>query len=84
VTVTAVTSLVPSERGYVAVGADGTADGARHETWVSDDGGSWKKLPQPGRPRFDYGPGLVADGPAGVIGVSGSKAEDELVVWQLR
>ena len=84
VQVTAVTSLVRSERGYVAVGAE--ADpwvGARHETWVSDDGVSWTRLPQRDVPQFDHGPGLVADGPAGVIGISGS-SDDELVVWQLR
>jgi hypothetical protein len=85
VTVSAVTSLVLSDRGYVAVGAEGDpTEGSRHETWVSADGVSWTMLPGAGRPRFDYGPGLVADGPAGVIGISGSKAEDELVVWQLR
>jgi hypothetical protein len=84
VQVTAVTSLVRSERGYVAVGAE--ADpwvGARHETWVSVDGISWTRVPQLDVPRYDHGPGLVADGPAGVIGISGSR-DDELVVWHLR
>jgi len=85
VQVTAVTSLALAELGYVAVGAFGlNRTGARHETWVSDDGASWSRLPQPATPRFDYGPGLVANGPAGVIGISGTKAHDELVVWQLR
>ena len=85
VQVTAVTSVALTERGYVAVGAYGTPHGgARHETWVSDDGATWSRLPQPATPRFDYGPGLVANGPAGVIGISGTKAHDELVVWQLR
>lgn len=84
VQVTAVTSLVRSERGYVAVGAE--ADrwvGARHETWVSDDGVSWTRLEQRDVPQFDHGPGLVADGPAGVIGISGS-SDDGLVAWELR
>lgn len=85
VQVAAVTSLVLSDRGFVAVGAEASwSEGARHETWVSEDGVSWEQLPGTGRPRFDYGPGLVADGPAGVIGISGSEAEDESVVWQLR
>lgn len=84
VQVTAVTSLALTDRGYVAVGAEGNPGvGARHETWVSDDGVTWTRLPQAGRPRFDHGPGLVAEGPAGLIGISGSEG-DELVVWQLR
>ncbi len=85
VVVSAVTSLAVSERGYVAVGADGSwSEGARHETWVSDDGAVWALLPQASRPRFDYGPGLVADGPRGVIGISRSKSENEQTAWQLR
>lgn len=85
VAVSAVTSVTVSERGYVAVGAEASwTEGARHETWVSDDGVAWSLLPQASRPRFDYGPGLVANGPRGVIGISGSKADDEQVAWQLR
>lgn len=84
VQVTAVTSLALTDRGYVAVGAEGSPSvGARHETWVSDDGVTWTRLPQDDRPRFDHGPGLVADGLAGLIGISGSEG-NELVVWQLR
>jgi hypothetical protein len=84
VQVTSVTSLVLSDRGYVAVGADADPSvGARHETWVSQDGAEWLQLRQPESPRFDYGPRLVADGPAGVIGISGSENEDEVVVWRL-
>jgi hypothetical protein len=85
VRVTAVTSLVSTQRGYVAVGAEGTTyDGARHETWVSDDAVFWTKVPQAPTPRFDYGPGLVADGPSGVIGISSSKGDGDLVVWRLQ
>jgi hypothetical protein len=79
--------LVLSERGYVSVGAEASSsEGARHETWVSDDGISWTQLGGTERPRFDYGPGLVADGPAGVVGISGSDASEEadVRVWQLR
>jgi hypothetical protein len=83
--VTAVASLVVSDRGYVAVGAASAWwQGARHETWVSGDGVSWKRLPQPDRPTFDFGPGLVAGGPAGVIGISATRAGDEATVWELR
>ncbi len=82
---TAVTSLLVSARGYGAVGAEGTTyDGVPHEPWVSDDGVSWPKVPQAATPRFDYGPGLVANGPADVIGISSSQGEGELVVWRLR
>jgi hypothetical protein len=85
VVVSAVTSLAVSERGFVVVGADGSSsEGARHETWVSDDGDVWALLPQASRPRFDYGPGLVAAGPSGVIGISKSKSEKEQTAWQLR
>ena len=83
--VSAVTSLALSERGYVAVGAVAAEyEGARHETWVSDDGVAWTQVPQGATPRFDYGPGVVAAGPAGVIGISGSEVEDEHVAWLLR
>lgn len=83
--VTAVSSLVVSDRGYVAVGAASAwSQGARHETWVSSDGVRWKRLPQPDRPTFDFGPGLVAAGPAGVIGISATRAGDEATVWELR
>ncbi len=87
VVVTTVTSLVLSERGYVAVGAEESwSEGARHETWVSDDGISWTRLAGTERPTFDYGPGLVADGPAGIIGISGSDASEsaDVTAWQLR
>ena len=85
VVVTAVTSLVLSERGYVAVGVDASwSEGARHETWVSDEGVTWKELPGGDRSQFDFGPGLVAAGPGGVIGISGSRTAGESVVWQLR
>jgi hypothetical protein len=85
VSVTAVTDLVLSDRGYVAVGAESReGGGARHETWVSDDGVAWTQLPQAERPQFDYGPRLVADGPAGVVGISGSRAAGEQVAWLLR
>jgi hypothetical protein len=90
--VTAVNALVVTERGYVAVGAAmdtglaGAADAsvASHETWVSDDAITWIQLPGAGRPMLDFGPGLLADGPAGVIGVGSTHTDGESAVWQLR
>jgi hypothetical protein len=83
--VTSVSSVVVSGRGYVAVGADARWwQGARHDTWVSDDGVSWKRLRQPDLPSFDYGPGLLASGYAGVLGFGGNGNEGESSVWELR
>jgi hypothetical protein len=82
--VTQVTSLVRTGRGYVAVGAVSRHDGARHETWVSGDGIAWTRLPQPDRPTFDLGPGLVAAGPMGVIGISATREGGEASIWELR
>jgi hypothetical protein len=85
VSVTAVTGLVRTDRGHVAVGAESRdGGGARHETWVSDDGVTWLQVPQADQPQYDYGPGLVASGPAGVVGISGSTVEGEQVAWMLR
>jgi hypothetical protein len=82
--VSSVADIARSERGYVAVGAASGDLGARHETWVSADGAAWRRLPQPDRPTFDFGPGLVADGPAGVIGLSATRAGGETTAWELR
>ncbi len=83
--VTAVESLARSGRGYVAVGTEANHwQGARHDTWVSDDGVTWTRLGQADPPTFDYGPGLVADGPAGVIGISATAKESRSAVWELR
>ncbi len=85
VVVSSVASLARSERGYVGVGVDGSwSEGARHETWVSDDSASWTLLPQTDRPRFDYGPGIVANGPHGVVGISASAKDKESIAWELR
>jgi hypothetical protein len=54
------------------------------EDTVSVNGVAWTQLPQAERPQFDYGPRLVADGPAGVVGISGSRAAGEQVAWLLR
>ena len=83
--VTSVGSVTVSALGYVAVGGKWLGRlRRRHETWVSDDGATWVMLPQPDVPTVDYGPGLVADGPIGVIGISASATEGEQVIWQLR
>ena len=87
--VTAVNALAITERGYVAVGTaafslEVAGDTAAHETWVSDDGVTWLLLPGAVRSVLDYGPGLVAAGPTGVIGISQTAAESESAVWALR
>jgi hypothetical protein len=83
--VTTVTGIARSGEGYVAVGA--AADGwlnARHETWISLDGVTWERLPQRDQQRLDFGPGIVAMGPAGVIGISKTRNEAESAAWELR
>lgn len=84
--VSAVGSLVHSALGYVAVGASWNGADADHETWLSEDGSAWTSLPRIGALGADFGPGIVADGPAGAlgIGVSPTDSEHESVVWQLR
>jgi hypothetical protein len=83
--VTEVTGLVRADIGFVAVGAADSKRSASHETWVSANGLTWLQLSSPDRPVLDHGPRLVADGPAGVIGIGASDASGaRLTVWQLR
>ena len=72
------TSVVPTRAGYVAVAAGAT--------WLSEDGLAWVELPPVATPGTNGGPGIVADGPAGVIGigVGATEGEDTTTVWQLR
>ncbi len=66
------------------VGVDASwSEGARHETWVGDDGVSRDELPGGERSQFEFGPGLVAAGPGGVIGISGSRTEGNSMLWEL-
>jgi hypothetical protein len=70
--------LVLTQSGYVAVGWSAENDAACRETWLSEDGAAWTPLPPVGMPDGADLPGLIADGPAGVIGIGGP------TVWQLR
>jgi hypothetical protein len=80
VAVSSADDVVLTDRGYVAVGA---TEGGGHETWVSDDGATWVRQPPREDGGADFGPGLVADGPAGVIGLGETASDDELAVWRL-
>jgi hypothetical protein len=83
--VTRATGFVRATVGDVAVGAS-NGGSIGHETWLSRDGLTWTRLPSPTATGPDYGPFLVAEGPAGVIGVSARPVMDgfESAVWQLR
>jgi hypothetical protein len=70
--------LVLTQSGYVAVGSSAENESACPETWLSDDAIAWTPLPPVGMPDAADLPGLVADGPAGVVGIGG------FTVWQLR
>ncbi len=84
--VRSVSSVILASSGYVAVGAVWDAAQADHETWVSDDGLTWVALRRSGAPGSSFGPGIVAAGPAGVIGIGPSPTDGEHTsgVWQLR
>ena len=72
------TSVVLTRAGYIAVAAVAT--------WLSEDGLAWVELLPVATPGTNGGPGTVADGPAGVIGigVGATGSEDMTTVWQLR
>ena len=55
-----------TQLGYVALGA---VPKPYDMSWVSADGIAWIQLPVLTEPGVD-GPAIVADGPAGVIGIS--------------
>ena len=80
-----VTSVVLAQAGYVAVAA-GWWGAQPYDTWLSEDGLTWVELPPVAGPGASVGPGVVADGPAGVIGIGvGPTGSDEkAAVWQLR
>jgi hypothetical protein len=69
---------------YVVVGAATGGETADHETWVSDDAVHWTELSGVGAIGADYGPGLVAAGPVGFVGVSAAGQEGASDVWRLR
>jgi hypothetical protein len=79
-----VTALGATSRGLIALGWTSTDPDAAptQATWVSADGHAWSELtPAPD----SGGPDVLADGPAGVIGVSlGYHDTDPSVVWALQ
>lgn len=81
-----VTDLLRSSLGYLVVGSSEAPGAVTHETWLSSDGRDWIELPASAAPGTDYGPRMVAEGPAGVIGISRSPATSgsKDAVWQLR
>jgi hypothetical protein len=84
--VRAVDAMVRAPLGYVAVGASWNGSAADHETWLSADGATWTLLSRSGVPGSDFGPRIVAEGPAGVIGigVDPDDSEHACAVWRLR
>jgi hypothetical protein len=71
--------------GYVAVTSMWDGEQADQVTWVSRDGLTWTALAHPW-PGSVFGPGIVAEGPAGVIGIgpNPSATDQSVAVWQLR
>lgn len=82
-----VQSLISAHVGYVAVAAYNHDGEATHETWLSSDGFTWTPLRRSGSPGSDYGPELVAEVSAGIVGIGAWPKVDgtyETAVWQLR
>jgi hypothetical protein len=81
-----VTDLLRADLGYVAVGSSDEPGAVTHETWLSSDGTRWIELPRSADPGEDYGPALIADGRAGLVGIGPSSAAPtgESVAWALR
>ena len=79
------TSVELTRAGYVAV-ASGWWGAQPYAAWLSEDGVAWVELPPVATPEAKFGPGVVADGPAGVIGigVSPTDPDQEVAVWELR
>jgi hypothetical protein len=82
-------ALAPTGFGYVAVGSIyETPDSApTGMSWVSVEGADWIRLAVPVEPGIG-GPVMVADGPAGVIGISQPDDSEDpplpAFVWALR
>jgi hypothetical protein len=81
-----VTDLLRADLGYVAVGSSDEPGAVTHETWLSSDGTQWIELPRSADSGEDYGPALIADGPAGLVGIgpSSTAPTGESVAWALR
>ena len=85
VLVRSVQSLVHAAIGYVAVAAASDGEQADQATWLSHDGVTWTAMAHPWSGSV-FGPGIVADGPAAIIGIGPDQADSEhaVEVWQLR
>jgi len=80
-----VQSLVDGSIGYVAVAAAWDGEQADQATWLSHDGLTWTAMEHSSSGSV-FGPGIVADGPAGVIGIGPDQTDPDhaVAVWQLR
>jgi hypothetical protein len=80
-----VQSLIHGSIGYVAVSAAWDGEQADQATWLSRDGLTWMAMAHPWSGSV-FGPGIVADGPAGVIGIGPNSTDTDhsVAVWQLR
>ncbi len=80
-----VQSMIHASLGYVAVTSFWNGEQANQATWLSHDGLTWTAMAHPW-PGSVFAPGIVADGPAGVIGIGPNPADTDhsVAVWQLR
>ena len=80
-------ALIRSAQGYVATGQVSLGEQSRRASWISADGASWallaRGLETPISSDAD-GPDIVADGPAGVLGLTWTFDSDmPAIVWLL-
>jgi hypothetical protein len=82
-----VASIALAPAGCVAAGTIFVDDGGA-ETWTSfsEDGLTWVELPHVAKTEGESDPTIVADGPAGVIGIGAGPtgSENTAAVWELR
>jgi hypothetical protein len=85
VLVRGVQSLIHTSIGYLAVTSVWNGELADQATWLSRDGLTWTVMAHPWGGSV-FGPGIVADGPAGIIGIGPNPTDTEhsVAVWQLR
>ncbi len=77
-----VDALALTRHGYVAVGApieagEAGGEGFDGATWLSQDGLTWVQLPT------IAAPAVIADGPAGVLGIGRGTDDQPAIVWVL-
>ncbi len=82
-----VASIALTTSAYVAAGTIFVDDGGP-ETWTSrsEDGLMWVELPHVAKTDGESDPTIVADGPAGVIGIGAGQtgSENTATAWELR